>query len=144
MHMTRPTTVLLLGAVLLGLPMMSGCVIRGRGAVVVDAEPPPPRYVEVSYRPGYLWVDGYWAYRGSRWVWADGYYVRERPGYYYAQGSWTRRNGRYHWVEPRWQRGRAPARYYRGRPAVRDHRSRPAVRDHRSNGPAVRDHRRRY
>jgi hypothetical protein len=121
---------LALAAVLAGLPLASGCVIRGRGAVVVDTAPPPPRYVEVEVRPGYIWMDGYWAYRGANWVWVDGYYERERPGYVHVRGRWVRRGGRWHWVEPRWQRGRAKVR-------VHDHRSGPRgpeVHDHRSGG----------
>jgi hypothetical protein len=135
---------LLLCCALLAVPALSGCVIHGRasGAVVVDAEPPPPRYVRVEYRPGYVWLDGHWAYRGSRWVWVDGYYVTERPGHVYVQGRWVRRSGRWHWVEPRWERGHARRDDRRG-PAVRDHRGRtqPAVRDHRGGPVKTRDHR---
>jgi len=135
---------------LAGVTLTTGCVLHGRTAVVVDAEPPPPRYVEVDFRPGYIWIDGHWAYRGSQWIWMDGYYERERPGHVYVHGSWSRRGGRWHWVEPRWQRGHGRVRRdvrsprYRGSsraPAVRDHRSRPATRDHRAPKPRARDHR---
>ena len=128
------------------LPLMGGCYVQTRGAVVVDGPPPPPRHVVVEARPGFVWVDGVWISRGGRWVWRDGYYQRGRPGYLYVQGRWTRGGGRYHWVEPRWE---ARARYrgsVRGRVDVRDHRTyrrsgRVQVRDRRTARPEVRDHR---
>lgn len=166
--MRRSITSLVLSIALGAALPLGGCVIHGRGAVVVDSEPPPPRYVEVDYRPGYVWIDGYWAYRGATWVWIDGYYERERPGHVHVAGRWVRRSGRWHWVEPRWERGHArdhrrsrprldPARrdhrdhraprvkqrdHRDDRPKARDHRGdRPDVRDHRDKGPEKRDHR---
>src|SRR5690606_17026769 len=85
----------LLVALALGLavPVVGGCVVRARGAVVVDTPPPPPRRVHVDARPGFVWVEGYWVHSGGQWVWRDGYWERERPGYVYVQGRWTKRGG---------------------------------------------------
>lgn len=105
---------------------LGGCVVQTRGAVVVDAPPPPPRPVRIVARPGLVWVDGVWVSRGSRWVWRDGYWLRSRPGYVYVQGQWTRRGGRWHWVEPRWQTGRQVRGRVGGRVELRDHRSEKA------------------
>jgi hypothetical protein len=90
--------------------LASGCVVTTRGAVVVDSPPPRARVEVVQARPGYVWVDGYWANRGGRWVWRGGYWQPERAGYVYVQGRWLNRGGRWHWVEPRWDRGRGQAR----------------------------------
>jgi hypothetical protein len=144
----------LLVALALGvsLPVLGACVVTTRTAVVVDTPPPPPRRAHVEVRPGFVWVEGTWAYRGDQWVWSDGYWERERPGQVYVQGRWTKRAGRWHWVEPRWDRGHVRGHMVRdeaGRrpvPAVRDHRSgpEPAARDRRSppREPAVQDRRR--
>jgi hypothetical protein len=125
------------------ISLLGDCVVATSGeVVVVDTPPPPPRPVQVSARPGFVWVDGYWVHRGDQWVWRDGYWERERPGYLYVQGRWTKRAGRWHWVEPRWDRatagGRARKRGHPARPARA-----PAVREHRERTPppAVRDHR---
>jgi hypothetical protein len=86
-------------------PLVAGCVVETRGAVVVDTPPPRPRrHVVMAARPGFVWVEGSWAYMGDRWVWQDGHWERERSGYLYVQGRWVNRAGRWHWVEPRWER----------------------------------------
>ena len=68
---------------------------------------PPPLRVERTPPPrrGYVWVPGYWDWRGQRHVWVGGTWVRERPGYYYDRPHWVSQNGR--WVLQRggWARG---------------------------------------
>jgi hypothetical protein len=61
--------------------------------VVVVTAPPPPRHEVVYGRPGpgYVWINGYWAWRGGRHVWIAGHW--EMP---------PRRD--VHWIEPRWER----------------------------------------
>jgi hypothetical protein len=95
---------------------MAGCYVDGQagvqGTVVapapvveVDVAPPPPppaRVVEV--RPGFIYVEGRYEWRGGRHVWVDGRYERERRGYRYVQGRWDRRGRRPVWVEGRWVR----------------------------------------
>ena len=125
----------------------TGCVVRAHGRVSapvayveVQEEPPPPRYVVVDTRPGYIWVEGRWVWHGGRWQWRDGYYERERVGYVWEQGRWERRGRGHVWVDGRWRAG--------GNGNVNHG---PNVRDHRTNrgngppqqppGPVVRDHR---
>lgn len=118
----------------------SGCVIRARARPTYA--PPPPRAVHVEYRPGYVWIDGHWAWRYGDWHWEPGYWVRERPGYYYSSGYWDNRGGSYVWVRGSWSRGRSRRRSVQ----VRDHRGyQPPKRDNRSRGPGgvwTRDQRR--
>jgi hypothetical protein len=138
-------------AALLALPL-TGCMVRGSGGayvsgpsvavVEVESEPPPPRVVRYDMRPGFIYIDGRWDWRGGQWVWRDGYYERERAGYSYAPGRWERRNRGHVWVEGRWNAGGGRDR------GGRDTSDRPGgtdVRDHRGGndggGPDVRDHR---
>ena len=156
---------------LLGLGFVAalagGCMVHGSGGayvsgpsvavVEVESEPPPPRVVHYDTRPGFIYIDGRWDWRGGQWVWADGYYERERVGYIYAPGRWERRGRRHVWVEGRWNAGaravgREEYRDNRGGPDVRDQRETrangrgPDGRDQRENngngnGPIIRDHR---
>ena len=137
---------------LLALPSI-GCMVHGSGGayvsgpsvavVEVESEPPPPRVVQYEARPGFIWIEGRWNWRGGQWVWMDGYYERERVGYIYAPGRWERRGRRHVWVEGRWNAGasdRVERREHRDN--VRDHREerREERRDNRG-GPVIRDHR---
>ena len=113
---------------LLGAPLVvadGGCVFhaRARAVWVVDSEPPPPRYVTVTPRPGYVWIRGHWEWIGGRWQWQSGHWVRERAGSVWVHGEWVHRGGRWEWREGRWET-RAKARDHRDddRPKVRDHR----------------------
>lgn len=147
---------------LLGLGFVAalagGCMVHGSGGayvsapvavVEVESEPPPPRVVHYEARPGFIWIEGRWNWRGGQWVWADGYYERERAGYVYAPGRWERRGRRHVWIEGRWNAGargggREEYRDNRGGPEVRDHRDNGRGNDNRGNGqgPIIRDHRR--
>ena len=64
------------------------------GAVVVRYGPPPPRYavVGVPPRPGYVWAEGFWDWRGGGYVWAPGRWMRPpRPGAVWVPGAWAER-----------------------------------------------------
>lgn len=149
---------LLVGALGVGA---AGCVVRGSGYVSTPAvatvevyeDPPPPRYVQVTPRAGYVWIDGRWDYRGGRYVWLDGRWERERSGYAYTQGYWQRRGRGHVWVEGRWSAGGSvrrdrdrdgvPNRYDRDRDGdgIRNRNDRhpnrpgPESRDHRNGRP---------
>lgn len=99
------------------------CVFRARSPVwVVDVEPPPPRPHTVTFRPGYVWVEGAWEWDGN-WRWRDGYWVRERAGHAWIHGRWERQGNRWHWHQGRWEaRAEVRDRRHDPRPQVRDHR----------------------
>lgn len=113
---------------LLAALLLPACVVRGSGyvsapapvaVIEVEEEPPPPRVVRVDTRPGYIYVEGRWLWRGGRWHWHDGHYERARGGHVWVQGRWERRGRRHVWVDGRWHSG--GHRHDRG-PVVRDHR----------------------
>ena len=74
--------------------LLGGCYVAGRGTVAYAEAPPPPRYVVVDARPGYVWVDGHWYWGANSWAWSDGYYIVDRPGYVWVQGSYYGRRYR--------------------------------------------------
>jgi len=61
-------------------------------AIYVDIAPPAPRYEVVpAPRAGYVWVPGYWDWRGHRHVWTRGHWERERHGFYFHPNRWVER-----------------------------------------------------
>ena len=71
----------------------------GVGFSVGIPAPPSLRAEVIGYRPGlgYVWIPGYWDWRGSSYFWVGGRW--SLPPYRHA-----------YWVAPRWERHR----YYRG------------------------------
>jgi hypothetical protein len=85
---------------------LPACGASGHAVVVAEYEEPPPspREEYVTYRPGYVWIQGNWVRDyNNRWRWRSGYFVRERPGYVYAPGRWERRGRQYIWVDGGWR-----------------------------------------
>lgn len=115
--MTRHLRILALVAALAG----SACVVRGRGVYTVGFAPPPPRAtVVLTPRPGHLWIEGNWQYQHGRWIWHDGYWVRERAGEIWIAGAWIQMGARWQWRPGRWDR--RDRHESRPRPRDRDHR----------------------
>jgi hypothetical protein len=84
--------------------------------VYVQIAPPAPRYEVVpAPRRGYVWVPGYWDWRGHRHVWVGGIWVRERVGYRYRPHEWIERGGRWEFNRGGWDRDHdgIPDRYDR-------------------------------
>ncbi len=93
----------LLSGVLLGSLALGGCASRAYYRGYDVPPPPPPRYGVIGYAPGpgYIWADGYYNLRGSRWIWVPGAWVRPpRP--------------RAVWVRPYWERHDRGYRFHRG------------------------------
>lgn len=91
--------------ILLASSAMMACGPGYRNGYVAYAAPPPPApYVgAVGYAPGpgYVWIDGFWDLRGSRWA--------------YVNGRWAsppHRGAR--WDRDRWERHGGQWRYHRG------------------------------
>lgn len=77
-----------------------------REVVVIQAPPPPPRREVVPARPmpGYIWVNGYWAWHDGRHFWVSGHYERPpRPRAVWVEPRWERRGGGYVFIEGIWR-----------------------------------------
>jgi hypothetical protein len=61
-------------------------------APLIEQRPPPPAR-------HYVWIDGYWSWGLSSWLWAPGYWCAPRYGYSYVPGSWYWANN-YWWYGP--------------------------------------------
>src|SRR5258706_13389076 len=79
--------------------------------IYVNIAPPAPRYEVVpAPRGGYVWVPGYWDWRGNHHVWARGHWERERHGYYCHPTRWVEREGPWPLEPDRWDRARCAYR----------------------------------
>lgn len=80
----------------------------GQIGIVIGRTPPPPLRYErrpPMPGPGYMWVDGYWNWRGGRYVWVPGHW--DRPPYagaYWSHGHWDRYDDGWHYHEGHWDR----------------------------------------
>jgi hypothetical protein len=91
-------------ALVLGAFSLAGCT---GGYSYYASAPPPPVRVEgrgVAPGAGFVWVDGFWAFRGGAYAWDPGHWVRPpRPRAVWVPGRWDRRSGRYYYREGRWR-----------------------------------------
>ena len=81
---------------------LSACA--GNGYMTVRSAPPPPQargVVGYAPGPGYVWVDGFWDWRGGNWHWVRGYWTRPP-------------RARAIWVSPRWEPYGRGYRFHRG------------------------------
>jgi len=124
------------------ISVLSLCLALGLGASTAGADtfgrrndPPARRDVRVAHRPGFVFVQGSWAWQQRRWVWMPGHYERVKVGF-----GRDHRNDRDHRDDrdDRDHRGGRNDRDDRG-PRDRDHRDdrvRRDDRDHRDDrGP---------
>ena len=75
-------------------------------AQVIVAPPPPPPTEVVYARPSrfHVWVPGFWAWRGGRYVWIAGHWERPPHGRRgWAEPRWERRGGNYVFIEGHWR-----------------------------------------
>jgi hypothetical protein len=68
--------------------------------------PPPAAPVEVvpAPRAGWVWIPGFYEWRGHHHFWVRGHWARERRGYVYAPARWVERDGRWYYTKPAWRR----------------------------------------
>lgn len=73
--------------------------------VFLNFGPPALRYESVpAPRVGFVWVPGYWDWRGNAYIWIAGNYVRERPGYYWHSPQWVQGSRGWYSQPGRWDR----------------------------------------
>lgn len=73
-------------------------------AVVSRAISPPAAQFESipPARTGYAWSPGFWDWRGTRYVWMKGEWVREKPGFRWEGWHWVDEGGRWYFVRGRY------------------------------------------
>ncbi|MBI3680756.1 MAG: YXWGXW repeat-containing protein [Acidobacteria bacterium] len=92
------------------LAVMAGALSACSGRTVVAVRAPaPPRPVAVGVvgvapGPGYAWVDGYYDWRGARYVWMPGAWVKPpRPHAVWTPGYWRPHGHSHVWVAGHWR-----------------------------------------
>lgn len=101
LKMNRKLTLLLL--LVMTILMFAAC---GGGYAYVRVPPPPPRYgiIGVAPGPGFVWVDGFWDWRGGNWFWVDGRWQRPpRARASWVPAHWVRTGRGYKLVPGHWR-----------------------------------------
>ena len=83
-----------------------GCGGPGYLGIYARTAPPPIRVESYGPAPGpgYVWINGYWGYRGNDYVWNAGRWERPPRGRRrWEDGRWEHRGNRYVWHEGRWR-----------------------------------------
>ena len=77
-----------------------------QNTIIVQQAPPPPmrEYIIERPSPRYVWIDGYWAWRGDRHVWVPGRWdLPPRERLVWVEPRWERRSNGYVFVEGSWR-----------------------------------------
>ncbi len=103
MRILRLIGLLLLAAMILGMPAASNAQIAV-GVSVRIGPPVLPVYVQpVCPAPGYIWTPGYWAYGDDDYYWVPGTWVMApEPGLLWTPGYWGFAEGVYVWHGGYW------------------------------------------
>jgi hypothetical protein len=89
----------------LSLLAATGCGSYG-GGYYATVPPPAPRYGVLGYAPapGYVWTDGFYSFRGGRYNWVPGRWMRPpRPRAQWVPGQWNRHNRGYRFQRGHWR-----------------------------------------
>src|ERR1043165_1395788 len=91
----------------LGAADVTTAVGRAPPQEIVVTTPPPPPQREIIYErpaPSYVWIQGYWAWRGGRHVWGAGHWeAPPRANLVWVPSRWELRGDRYVFVEGYWR-----------------------------------------
>jgi len=87
------------------LGTLAGC----GGGVYYATAPPPPLRVEAAFGPapgaGYVWINGYWGWRGNNYAWMPGRWMRPpHPHAVWVEPRWERAGNHYRFREGHWRR----------------------------------------
>lgn len=96
----------LLSCVLLGCAGLASCSAGAYYGYRVPPPPPPPAGV-VGYAPGpgYVWIDGFYDLRGTRWVLVPGYWARPpHPRAVWVRSYWEPYGRGYRFHRGHWRR----------------------------------------
>ncbi len=92
-------------ALILGGLTLAGCG-GYYGGYYASVPPPPARYETYGYAPGpgYVWVGGYYTYRGGGYAWVPGEWRRPPRGHSaWVEGRWESHDGRYRYRQGHWR-----------------------------------------
>jgi hypothetical protein len=74
--------------------------------IIVREAPPPPRTEAIpAPRRGMEWAPGHWEWRGNRYTWVRGHWMKVRRGQHWQPERWVERDGRWAMEPGRWARG---------------------------------------
>ena len=67
--------------------------------------PPGVRAEVILSRPGpaYIWIAGYWGWRGGGYYWVPGRWAKARPGRAWVDGRWEQRGRKWAWRRGHWK-----------------------------------------
>jgi len=92
---------------LLVFALLLGAGLASAQEVIIRTAPPRPVHVGVvgvTPGPGYVWVEGYHAWRGGAYAWVPGRWARPpRPGVVWVAPHYRHVNGGYVFVAGRWR-----------------------------------------
>lgn len=98
---------LLIPAIVIGLSTTACASHYGYyGGYYAPMAPPAPRYevMGIAPGPGYVWTNGYWAYRGRGYDWVAGSWRRPpRAHARWEAGRWEHGDRGYRWREGHWR-----------------------------------------
>lgn len=83
---------------------LTGCA--GGYAYYANVPPPAVRVETFGPAPGpdYVWINGYWGYRGGGYVWTPGRYERRpRRRSVWVEGRWERHGNRWAYRQGHWR-----------------------------------------
>lgn len=90
---------------------LGGCAVApaSNGHVYYEpvmVAPPPPRVeiIGVAPYPGYIWIGGYWGWRGHRHHWVPGRWEAPRHGHRYVPHHWEKHDHGWREHRGRWER----------------------------------------
>ena len=97
----------LLSAILISASTFGALAIPQTSAasIYVQVAPPAPRYERFPEpRRGFVWVPGYWDWRGHRHIWIGGVWLKARHGYQYQPHRWVQHDRGWQLNRGRWDR----------------------------------------
>jgi hypothetical protein len=97
------STTTLVAALLLGSGPTAMAQPQERDHRQPKQAPPPPQAEQVKARPGYVWVEGHYEYRGDNYVWVNGHWERARKDKRFRQGRWVLEGDYYVWTPGGWE-----------------------------------------
>ena len=99
-------TLLLMAVLLTPVAALGGVV-----GIRINIGPPVPRMESppVPPAPQYVWLPGYWAWRGNKYVWLEGHWVLPpAPGYVWEPPRWENQGGAWVFYDGHWRPAAQP------------------------------------